>query len=119
MYREAKESLRCEVETGKGDPPSVEFLRGDRVGVEEEARLITVDSNHKRKQKELKFVGFLGGLFALSRASPAAYGGSQARGLIGASAAGLSHRSRQRGILNPLSKARGQTRNLSVPSQIR
>ena len=30
-------------------------------------------------------------LFAVSRAVPAAYGGSQARGLIGASAAGLCH----------------------------
>ena len=30
-------------------------------------------------------------LFAFSRATPAAYGGSQARGLIGAIAAGLRH----------------------------
>ena len=30
-------------------------------------------------------------LFAFSRATPAAYGGSQARGLIGAVAAGLCH----------------------------
>ena len=31
------------------------------------------------------------GLFAFSRAAPAAYGGFQARGLIGAVAAGLHH----------------------------
>ena len=69
----------------------------------------------------------------LFRATPTAYGGSQARGLIGATAAGLcqSHRnsgpscvcylhhsSQQRGILNALSEARDQTQNLMVPSRI-
>ena len=58
-------------------------------------------------------------LFAISRAAPAAYGGSQARGLIGAVAAGLHHSSQQRLILNPLNKGRDQTRNLMVPSRIR
>ena len=63
-----------------------------------------------------------------------AYGGPQARGPIGAVATGLrqSHskvgsepclqptpQTRQRRILNPLSKARDGTRNLMVPSQIR
>ena len=63
-----------------------------------------------------------------------AHGGSQARGLIGALATGLHHShshmgssrvcdlhhsSRQRRILNPLSKGRDRTRNLMVPSQIR
>ena len=67
--------------------------------------------------------------FAFSRATPAASGGSQARGLIGAIATGLHHShsnagsklhhsSRQRRILNPLSKARDRTRNLMVRSQI-
>ena len=66
--------------------------------------------------------------------APAAYGGSQARGPIGAAAAGLhqSHNnlgssrvcnlyqsSRQCQILNPPSKARDQTRNPMVPSGIR
>ena len=66
--------------------------------------------------------------------SPMAYGGSQARGLIRATAAGLHqshikagservcdlHRSSQQcQILNPQSKARDQTCNLMVPSQIR
>ena len=66
--------------------------------------------------------------------APAAYGGSQARGPIGAVATGLRqshsnqdpshvcnlhHSSRQRRILNPLSKARDWTRNLMVPSRIR
>ena len=37
------------------------------------------------------FVCFCFCLFAFSRAAPAAYGGSQARGLIGAVAAGLHH----------------------------
>ena len=58
-------------------------------------------------------------LFAISWAAPAAYGDSQARGLIGAVAAGLHHShsnagsvcdlhhsSRQQRILNPLSEAR-------------
>ena len=55
-------------------------------------------------------------LFAFSRAAPMAYGGYQARGLIGAVATGLCqhysnicdlhHSSQQYRILNPLSKAR-------------
>ena len=63
----------------------------------------------------------------------AAYGGSQARGLIGAVAATYSratatpdpspvcdlyHSPWQRQILNPLSEARDQTRNLMVPNWI-
>ena len=78
------------------------------------------------------FILFYFGLFAFSRATPVAYGGSQARGLIGAAATGLRqshttqdpsrvcnlhHSSRQRQILNPLSKARDQTHNLMVPSR--
>ena len=48
--------------------------------------------------------------FCLSRAAPVAYGDSEARGPIGAVAAGLrqSH-----------SKARDRTHNLMVPSRIR
>ena len=63
-----------------------------------------------------------------------AYGGSQARDLIGAVAPGLHHShsnagsepicdlhhsSQQCWILNPLLKARDRTRNLMVPSRIR
>ena len=70
--------------------------------------------------------------FLLFRASPMAYGGFQARGLTGATAAGLRHshsnarsrphrwphhRSQQRWILNPMSEARDWTRTLMVPSQ--
>ena len=40
------------------------------------------------------------------RATPEAYGGSQTRGHIRATAAGLHHSSRQHWILNPRSKAR-------------
>ena len=47
------------------------------------------------------------------------YGGSQARGVIGAVAAGLYHSSQQCPIHNPLSEARNQTRNLMVTSWIR
>ena len=57
--------------------------------------------------------------FCLFRAAPAAYGGSQSRGLIGAIAAGLHHSSRQRRILNSLREARNGTRYLMVPSRIR
>ena len=72
--------------------------------------------------------------FAISRAASMAYGGSQARGVIGAVATclhqnhsnrdpsrvcNLHHSSRQRGIPKPLSKARDRTRNLVVPSRIR
>ena len=41
--------------------------------------------NEKNTMTQSKFFG----LFAISRATPVAYGGSQARGLIGAVAAGL------------------------------
>ena len=75
-------------------------------------------------------------LFLLYRAAPAAYGGSQARGQIGAIAASLHHShsnarsephlnfhlyhsSWQHRILNPLSEARDRTQNLMVPSWIR
>ena len=71
----------------------------------------------------------------LFRAAPAAYGGSQARGLIGAVATGLlqshsnagselsrvcdlHHSLQQRRVLNPRREAKDQTRNLMVPSRI-
>ena len=57
-------------------------------------------------------------VFYLFRAAPVTYGGSQARGLIGATAAGLHHSSRQRRVLNPLSEARDGTHNLMVPGWI-
>ena len=72
-------------------------------------------------------------IFLLFRAAPAAYVGSQARGLIGVTALAyttvsampdlshifeLYHSSRQHRILNPLSKARDGTHNLMVPGQI-
>ena len=69
--------------------------------------------------------------FSLFRATPAACGGSQARGLIRAVAIGhshshadpspicnLHHSSQQRQILDLLREARDQTHNLMVPSQI-
>ena len=73
---------------------------------------------------------FFFGLFAFSRAASAAYGGSQARGLIGDIAAGqhhshsyagseplvCNHNSQQHQILNPLCGARDRTHNLMVPS---
>ena len=55
----------------------------------------------------------------LFRAVPAASGGSQARGLIGATAAATYTRAQwQQWILNPLIEARARTHNLMVPSQI-
>ena len=79
------------------------------------------------------FLVFLVFVFCLFRVVPATYGGSQARGQIGAAAAGLHqshsntrselclrlhHSLWQRPILNPLSEARDRTRNLMVPSWI-
>ena len=58
----------------------------------------------------LSFCHFLG--------RSAAYGGSQARGLIRAVAISLRHSSRQHRSFNPLSEARNRTRNLTVPSRI-
>ena len=75
--------------------------------------------------------------FLLFRATPLAYGSSQARGRIGAVAASLHtyttdketqdpncvcdlhHSSRQSWILNPLSKAKGGTLILMDPSRVR
>ena len=58
--------------------------------------------------------------FLLFRATPVAYGGSWARGQIGATAAGLHHSSWwQRWVLNPPSEARDRTCNLTDTSQIR
>ena len=56
--------------------------------------------------------------FFLFRAPPMAFGGSQARGLIRATVAGLYHSSRQHQILNSLSEAKDRTCNLIVPSWI-
>ena len=58
-------------------------------------------------------------IFLLLRAAPTAYGSSQARGWIGAEAAGLHHSSRQHWILNPLSEDRDWTHDLMVTSWIR
>uniref|UniRef100_A0A8D0QRP6 Origin recognition complex subunit 2 n=1 Tax=Sus scrofa TaxID=9823 RepID=A0A8D0QRP6_PIG len=56
--------------------------------------------------------------FAFSRATPSAYGGSQARGLIRAVATSLHQSSRHCQTPIPLSKARDRTHNLMVPSRI-
>ena len=78
------------------------------------------------------FVCWLVGFFLLLfRAAPVAYGGSQARGQIGATDASLHHSHSNFGsephlqptpqltaTLGPLNKARDQTRNLMVPSWI-
>ena len=53
------------------------------------------------------------------RAAPTVYGGSQARGRIGAAAAGLYHSSRPHRIHNPLSEAKDQTHVLMDTSQVR
>ena len=73
-------------------------------------------------------------VFCPFKPTPMAYGGSQARGLIGAIAASLCqspatpdpslvcdlhHSLQQRWILNPPSKTRNWTHNHIVPSQIR
>ena len=93
-----------------------------------------IASGHPFVVFSLSFFFFFFFFFAISRAIPTAYGGSQARGLIRAVAAGihhgqsnmgsepicnLHHSSRQCQILNPLSKARDRTLNLMVPSRIR
>ena len=59
-------------------------------------------------------INFLGVSFF--KATPTAYGGSQARGRTGVIATGLHHSSRQCGI-NPLSEVRNQTYNLMVTSR--
>ena len=65
------------------------------------------------------FLFFFFFVVCLLRAVPAAYGGSQATGLIGNVAVGLHHSSQQCRILNPLSEARDLTHNLMVPTRIR
>ena len=78
------------------------------------------------------FLGFCFVLFCFGGGTPKVYGGSQARGPVGATALAyitaaatsdlshvfhLHHSSQQ--ILNPLSEASDRTRNLMVPSRIR
>ena len=58
-------------------------------------------------------------VFCLFRATPVAYGSSQARGPIGAIAASLSHSHGNTGSLTHCARSRGWTHNLMVPSQIR
>ena len=60
----------------------------------------------------LKLSFFFFFVFLSSKALPMAYGGSQARALIGSVAASLCQ------ILNPVSEARDRTRNFTVPSRI-
>ena len=85
--------------------------------------------NETNLQFFLKFI-FVVVVVAISWAAPAAYGGSQARGRIGAAAratatrdpsrvCNLHHSSRQRRIVNPPSKGRDRTRDLMVPSRVR
>ena len=57
-------------------------------------------------------------IFPLFRATPTAYGGSQARSQVGAIAAGLHHSSGPCLILNPLSKTRDRTHILTDTSWI-
>ena len=91
---------------------------------------LTLNTTHHQSQYNHSYsyllIYFLS--FCLFRAAPKAYGGSQARGRIGAVAAGLrqSHskaRSEPRlwptWIVNQLSKGRDWTCNLRVPSRIR
>ena len=74
---------------------------------------IFIASTRTFYNKPAFFFFFLSFVFCVFRASPVAYGGSQARGWIGAVATGLHHRHSlsQRQILNPLSK-QGQGLNM-------
>ena len=57
--------------------------------------------------------------FFFFRATPAAYGGFQARGQVRATAAGLHHSSQQHWIPDPLCETRDPTCILMDPSWIR
>ena len=91
--------------------------------------------SHVRNYDFISFLFSFSFFFCIFKAIPAEYGGSQARGLIGAVAAGLHHSRSHAGsephllptpqlmatcqILNPLSEARDRTRNLMVPRRVR
>ena len=62
----------------------------------------------RERPRNLPWCLFFFGLLHF-RAAPAAYGGSQARGQIGAADARLHHSSQQHWILNPPTKARDHT----------
>ena len=70
-----------------------------------------------RRVRESK-LGFPFFFFLLIRTTPTAYGDSQARSLLRATAASLCHSSQECRILKPLSEARDWTCNLLVPSCI-
>ena len=57
-------------------------------------------------------------IFFFFRATPMAYGSSQARGRIRAAAASLPHNSRQHQILNPLNEVRDRTQVLMDTSWV-
>ena len=84
--------------------------------------------------RPIPFPSFFFFFLLFVKAALTAYGGSQARGRIGATASGLRNRHSnarsnracdlhqsawQHRILNPLSEARDRTQNLTVPSRIR
>uniref|UniRef100_A0A8D1YX47 von Willebrand factor A domain-containing protein 8 n=1 Tax=Sus scrofa TaxID=9823 RepID=A0A8D1YX47_PIG len=65
------------------------------------------------------FLSLFLSFFLSFRAAPMAHGGSQARGRIGPTAAGLHHSSQQRRIFNPLGEARDGSCVLMDAGQIR
>ena len=103
----------------------------DRGVDQEEWYIYTIEYYSAIKRNEIPAFFFC--LFAFSRAAPMACGDSQARGPIGAAATRLHQSHSIVGSkprlqptpqlsareLNPLNKARNQTCNFMVPSQIR
>ena len=70
------------------------------IALTEDLRLKDIKNSQNSKLRKCFFVFcfcFCFCLFVFSRAAPMAYGGSQARGLIGAAAAGLHHSHSNRG----------------------
>ena len=99
---------------------SLEAVLSDQIGTRKEGEgeaLTPLDCPlwAKNIMSSFLFFFFFSWIF---RAAPMAYGGSQARGLIGAIAADLYHSSQQHWILNPLSEARDPTCVLMDTSQV-
>ena len=104
---------------------------GPRKGKKDQKKKKVFFFQIQENQKVMLFFFFC--LFAFSRATPEAYGGSQASGRIGAVAASLRQSHSNVGseprprptprltlhrVLNPLSKAKDGTRSLMILSRI-
>ena len=109
-YKSAIYKSTCEYLSQKNSKPKYQKIKSSHICTCVSWLCMVLFRNTRLVQQQNFF------LFVF-RAVPETYGGSQARGWVGAIAAGLYHSTWQRRSFNPLSKARDRTSNLIVPSR--